>query len=124
MKTLAIIAALVLFTNQSFSAFYDGNWLVSRVNNYERANSGNKKDFTDKDDIIKAYVEAVEFSKYISGVFDGVELRESFIRTAITTDQLCAVVINYLRNHPERWGEGANVLIYSAVSEAWPGAGK
>lgn len=60
-----------------------------------------------------------EYSAYILGVCDATDILYNLPAQA-TKGQVISVVSNYLKNHPEQWGESAVVLVVRALKEAFP----
>lgn len=68
-----------------------------------------------------------ERAEYVMGVLDGLLAAPVFgapkknlawleaCTVGMTNDQVTAIVDKYLRENPEQWNEGMNVLVYSAM---------
>jgi hypothetical protein len=61
--------------------------------------------------------QAGRFLGYVTGVW---EMSSVFSPPNVTNGQLCAVVIKYLRAHPEKWNEPGSSIVIDAIREAWP----
>lgn len=59
------------------------------------------------------------FLAYVAGVYDTLSFAFS-TPDGVTVGQICAIVSKYLKNHPERWSEAADLLVVDALREAFP----
>jgi hypothetical protein len=109
---IILATALLAISTASHAGFIDGNKLASFMRAYE-------------DSIQKApttnYVYAAEYSGYVKGVHDSLDLFQ-FVCTpkGATSNQSNAIVAKFLKAHPERWAESASLLVTEALKAAFP----
>jgi hypothetical protein len=90
--------------------FLTGNDLVAFMREWDRLDTDPKG--TD-------IFEAGRYCGFVDGVFD-VTMHLYGIPKTVTKGQIVAVVSKYLKDHPEKWGEFASVLVIEALKEAFP----
>lgn len=95
-------AAALLACSEAWSA--TGNDLMSWVPSYER------DAMNWESGILMGYVSGA--SNMLNGVV--------FCAPKATNGQNTAIVIKFLKNNPERWGEDAGTLVYDALRKAHP----
>ncbi|MYM72140.1 MULTISPECIES: Rap1a/Tai family immunity protein [Duganella] len=66
------------------------------------------------------YQDAANLYGYVTGVHDALDGVAFCSPGTARAGQLMAVVHNYVKQHPERWDEGANYLVVTALKEAFP----
>ncbi|MDU9039965.1 Rap1a/Tai family immunity protein [Pseudomonas corrugata] len=96
------VAAALLMSGQAWSA--TGNDLISWVPSYER------DAMTWESGMLLGYVSGA--SNMLNGVV--------FCAPKATNGQNTAIVIKFLKNNPERWGEDATSLVYDALTNSYP----
>jgi len=99
---------------QSFAdfGFYTGNHLVELMRDYEFT-------LVNADASPQQFVNSADYTSYILGVFDATIFQYNLTGN-VKVRQIIAIVTNYLKNHPEEWGNLAAPLVMKAVQEAFP----
>lgn len=100
---IAATVAMPRFANAT-----DGNQLMEYAREYEKL---------DQDPTIKSYRQGW-FMGFVSGVWNASPA--AITPRGVMLGQVCAVVIKYLKAHPEKWNEAAFFLVISAIRESWP----
>lgn len=95
-------AAMLLISGHAWSA--SGNDLMAWVPSYER------ESMTWEAGMLLGYVSGA--SSMLNGIV--------FCAPKATNGQNTAIVIKFLRNNPERWGEDATRLVYDALTRVHP----
>ena len=123
-KTLCLVCIMLLLQSPSLEAktlpsyinFFDGNGLVEWMREYEKAMGG----ATDRE---AKFQIAGNFEGYVWGVYETscISIKYNGLKAGTTLSQLCAVVIKYLKEHPERWHEPARSLVCNALMKAFDG---
>lgn len=120
-KLMAYVVVLFLFTafigesHADYGNIYYGNNLVRWMQEYEKAIGG----ATDRE---AKFDDAGRFEGYVLGVYEasGNYGQIKYNVTAKTTvNQILAVVIKYLKAHPEIWHKSANYLVVEALADAF-----
>lgn len=106
-----IAAGLMFFSVVAVAGFVDGNelskWNPSVEKVMQRAASN------------EDYPDYYQFMGYTQGAYDA----NSYLLCPpdkFTTRQLMGVVSKYLKENPNRWNLSGGMLVYMAVSEAFP----
>jgi hypothetical protein len=108
---VCIVLVTLLLTHSAWAGFfYDGNKLVEAMRQYEKA------EMKDRD---ADYSRAWEYRGYVVGVHDATDLMHGS-QEHVTALQICAIVANYLKAHPEKWNEPASDLVVEALKQAFP----
>lgn len=112
MKSSFVALAISLACSASYGGFVDGNKLQKLADAHKRVSLPNpsQSDFND----------AFQFIGYVQGVHDTLDAISICSPENVTAGQLNAVVKKYLDANPEKWGLEANMLIYYALSKAFP----
>lgn len=100
----------VLATNQAHAAFRTVNDLVPWMYEYEKADQ-----YQDGADYCSARV----FRAYVQGVFDATEAEYDAPR-GLSSKQMIAAVIRYIKNNPKEWSRPAESIIKEALKDAFP----
>lgn len=95
---------------------------------------------TDTQQTLLIVQKAIEYEKWIAGVPEADEGDASyfigfcsgvcqfcgdagvFVPHEVTDAQMTAVIVNYLKAHPERWNRPPALLVFDALAAAWPNA--
>jgi len=96
----------LMFTISLNADFTDGNELQKWMNNTNKEN-GNRHSVG-------------LFKGYISGVVDTGNNILFCTEDGVTRGQYMAVVIKYIENNPEKWNQGASVIVLEALTKAFP----
>lgn len=112
MKRHLAAMTLGLICTLSHGGFVDGNKLKSLSDGYKRASQSNA---TTRD-----LMDANEFMGYVKGAHDSYDRALKCTPDKFTTGQLSAVVAKYLDANPEQWEQSGDILVFSAVSNAFP----
>ena len=116
MKTLIIPILTFLILSQPVIAdvFIDGKTLVKSIPEYEKAEARDPS--TD-------YQTAAMIKWYTLGVVDTLLAADSKafkLPPNVKTNQVVAVVVKFLKEHPERWNESAVLLVAAALTKSFP----
>ena len=96
----------MLEQTQVFADFYSGNKLLELI----KADAGKSE---------ADYAKAEKYMAYIIGVYDATSYAYN-TPSSLTKGQVMFVVTEYLKNHPEQWGDPASLLVIRALKEAFP----
>lgn len=109
-----LVAAIVLMASMqaAFGGIYDdGHVLNDRANAYTRGIEGKALPADTKDTwLFIGYVEGVT-DAYNSVLCEPAEVK---------LDQELEIVKRYLKSHPESWHRSANIIVLTALMEAFP----
>jgi len=106
-----ILALLVLCISSDSSAFFeDGNNLVRRLREFEKARAGDPN---------ANYDDATYYMGFVIGVHDATAYNYN-TPSQITVGQIWAVVAKYLKDNPEKWSQPASLLVMEALRKAFP----
>ena len=97
---------------QDLTPFITGNRLVELMRECDKYEAG----------ISSSEVNLVRvgmFLAYITGVYDAMSFAFS-TPDGMTVGQISVIVSKYLKSHPERWPESADLLVVEALREAFP----
>ena len=97
---------------QNLTPFITGNRLVELMREYDKDEPGIS---SGEVNLVRVGV----FLAYVTGVYDTLSFAFS-TPDGMTVGQICAIVSKYLKNHPERWSESADLLVVDALREAFP----
>ena len=90
-----------------------GNGLVTEMEEYKKASLA-------KSDSDANFILATSFASYVYAVYDIILLYKKICPVEnVTKNQVTAVVIQWIENHPKRWHEPAAVLISQALREGF-----
>jgi hypothetical protein len=112
----AILAALIIggfgIVGQAQSGFYDGNTLIEWYKEVEKSAEDKSQ---------KIYLQGM-FAGYVVGVSDALESKICWPPEPekVKVKAVSAIVGNYLKAHPEIWGQSGDVIILKALKEAYP----
>ena len=116
---VAILAVLIIgifgIVGQAQASFYDGNKLMVDYKEFEKAESPNASTNTS----ISWMGDGI-FIGYVLGVFDSHDSELCLPEGAISGKAVCTIAGNYLKAHPESWGQPANAIVLKALKEAYP----
>jgi hypothetical protein len=108
MRVLIIVLCGVLVLGAPAAAQYmSGNDLVRLMKELEREQTEN-------------WFDAGVFSGFVIGVYDANQLAISR-DGRISMIQVCSIVAEYLKQHPEYWHKPGYVLVIQALQDAFPG---
>ena len=112
MRRICLVLVLILFWASFACAFFKtGNDLVSWMQEYEKAISGNTYDSYD----------AGSYTAFLFATNTGLEHNGEICKPkGLKAKQLFAVVKNYLNDHPEKWTEPGYDLARNALMDAFP----
>lgn len=96
---------------QDLAPFITGNNLVELMHEYDENEVGISSSRVN-------FVKVGVFLAYIAGVYDALSFAFS-TPDGVTVGQICAAVSQYLKSHPERWHEPANLLVVKALRESF-----
>lgn len=110
MRRRILVLLVCAFASQaSLADFFDGNelkeWMDEKESDGSRFKSG-------------------LFNGYVSGVVDTGNDILFCTPEGVTAGQYTAVVIKYMKDNPEKWNQGASVLVIEALKAAFPCAKK
>lgn len=110
---MKIITALILslFVFNAHAFFKDGNLLVLKMREFEKAI---------KSDPSANYQDAVEYRSYVIGIFDSLSLRKRICFNNVQTGQIAEVVAKYLNDNPAKRSEPAYYLVEESLLVAFP----
>ena len=114
---VAILAVILIgifgIVSQARAKFHDGNELMKMFKEFEKAeaNTGDKS--------IDWIVDG-KYMGYVAGVYDSHESELCLPEGDITVRAICYIVGNYLKAHPEIWGQRAEPIILKALKKAYP----
>jgi len=116
---VVVLAVLIIggfgIVGQAKAGFYDGNKLMEFYKEYEKAEA-----YTGDKSININWVDDGKYIGYVTGVFDSHQSRLCQPEGDITVRAVCTIVGNYLKAHPESWGQPADAIILKALKEAYP----
>jgi hypothetical protein len=101
-----------IMKGQDLTPFITGNRLVELMREYDKDEPGIS---SSKVNLVRVGV----FLAYVTGVYDAMSFAFS-TPDGVTVGQICAIVSKYLKNHPERWPESADLLVVEALRESFP----
>ena len=104
-------AMIALTSPRVLAGFYSGNTLVELMRESDKAKTSNRTAVN--------WVKVREYGAYILGVYDATEL-EYNTPEGVTIGQIIAIVSKYLKNNPEKWTQPADILVKTALKEAFP----
>ena len=108
MRVLIIVLCGVLLLGTPAAAQYmSGKDLVRLMKELEKEQTGN-------------WFDAGVFSGFVIGVYDANQLAISQ-DGRISMIQVCSIVAEYLKRHPESWHKPGYVLVVQALQDAFPG---
>jgi len=109
---LIVLATMVLFTPLDSSAqyYYNGNDLVKMMREYDKSETGDSN---------ANYYDCGRYEGYVAGVSDA---KRAFFGSPenVTVGQTCSIVAKYLKEHPEKWNQPADILVIEALQKAFP----
>ena len=108
--SVSVVLLTFLIPQPLDAFFYDGINLVKKMREYEKAEAG------DRD---TNFPHAWAYRSYVIGVCDATDFMYD-IPSEIVVGQICAIVLKFLNEHPERWSEPARDLIIEALKQAFP----
>lgn len=106
-----LIVVMLCFTMNAQAQFISGNKLVSLMREYEKAS---------RDVPNTSYGDAGRFQGYVAGVHDAFGGVAFCTPPRTTNGQVEQVVVQYINAHPARWAEPANLLVVTALNQAFP----
>src|SRR5215468_10636593 len=109
-KIILLTAVLLLVTAPVTAEFLDGNKLVARMREFEKAERSDPKTNYMDDGIYIGYVEAI---------FDSHETQLCPTGN-VSSRQVTSIVAKYLNDNPAEWGKPANILVLIALRRAFP----
>ena len=118
-KTLCLVCIMLLtfllsppLVAKSYADYWDGNHsFVEAMREYEKLI---------KHDPGADICRALEFRGYVVGVSDTYTIFLKYnIPEGSDSGQICAIVVKFLKEHPEKWHEPASPLIIEALMEAF-----
>ena len=114
MKQLAfcLLSSALLVPNLANAGFYSGAQIIELGQAYDRidAGRGSSADFQSSSLLI-GYVSAIADANF--GVY-------ACASSSVTTGQVVAVALKYIRARPEQWNLPGNLLVGAALSDAFP----
>lgn len=118
MKRILIVTLLLLASGPASAAFYSTEYLEQLLQNC----SSLEETFDASSENFARVKDCGLSTGYILGVFDGLNVisdRSKCIPGTIQSEQVVAVVENWILKHPERRSEAADKSVRSAFAEAW-----
>lgn len=112
MNARYILLVLALVSSPAFAGYVTGAKLNTWAEASDRMASGNPRG----DD----YADATRLHAYLWGVLDAYEGILICTNETATTGQVKAIVAQYVKAHPERWGESAHGLVFTALQAVFP----
>jgi hypothetical protein len=88
----------------------NGSKLIAVMHEYEKA---------EKKDPAADYQQAQFFIGYVTGVYDASD-DVYFYPAKPTIEQICSIVSKHLKEHPDKLGGPADLLIIDALRKAFP----
>lgn len=116
MKKSIVLVVLILIGTASWaqSTFGTGQWLHDLWTSYQRAKNSQTSTPSDT-------MDPVEYMGFVEGAGRVMQDAGWLDMTRITYGQQFAVVGKYLDDHPEKWNNRAEVLVFWALYAVWPG---
>ncbi len=116
---VAILAVLIIggfgIVGLARAGFYDGNKLMVDYKEFEKAESP-----TGYKDKSISWMQDGIFIGYVLGVFDSNDSKICTPDGNISIKAVCTIAGNYLKVHPESWGQPANKIVLRSLKEAYP----
>ena len=107
-----ILSLIITFNILNAGGWVAGNDLVKYMNEAKKVNNGNQNvDWSD----------ALRFHNYVFAVVDVLEDANYIcIPNNVKGQQLFAIVIKYIDNHPEEWNKTASYLVETPLLNTFP----
>jgi hypothetical protein len=106
-----VLAAMVLcFSWDAKAQLIEGNKLIAVMREYEKA---------EKKDPAADHQQAQFFIGYVTGVYDASD-DVYFYPAKPTIEQICSIVSKHLKEHADKLGGPADLLIIDALRKAFP----
>lgn len=112
MKKLAAMLILAMSSQAAFAGFVTGNQLNTWADSKNRINNG----VSQGDD----YSNSSNLNVYIWGISDAYGEVIFCIPDKTQTAQISAIVMQYVKSHPEQWNNPANAIIVNALVPVFP----
>ena len=107
-----IVLSLIITFNMLNANWVEGNSLVKWMSEAKKADDGNKN---------VNWSDALQFQTYVFGVVD--VLKDAgyiCIPSNVKGQQLFAIVMKYIDNHPEEWNKTASYLVETPLLNTFP----
>lgn len=118
MKRILVLTIMLLASGQASAAFYGTDYLKQLLDSCNLLTDpfdANQENFTRVKDCGLS-------TGYILGIWDARNVtsdRSKCFPATLPSEQVVAMVENWIKNHPERWQDSADKSVNSALSEAW-----
>jgi hypothetical protein len=111
LSLIIILVAMVLYLPlNSYAGYYNGNDLVEKMREWEKANNNIPDVSWERSGI---------FVGFIVGVWDSTD-DDYNPPGRVSVGQLCSIVAKYLKDNPEKWNLPASFLVRDAFQKAFP----
>jgi len=118
MKRILILTVLLLASGQAGAAFYGTDYLKQLIDSCNSL----PETFDVSQENITRVKDCGLSTRYILGIYDVLNViadRSKCFPETVQSEQVLAVVENWIENHPEQWHQSADKSVHSAFSEAW-----
>ena len=113
MKKIVLALFLAFSCTTALAQFIKGNQLREWLAADDRLENGVRSHID--------YTNSASGTFYITGVAETFSVLGLLcLPNGVTTGQMQAVVSKYLKEHPEKWNNDANPIVYVALSSAFP----
>jgi len=108
MRVLVVaLCGVFVLSTPAVAQYMTGNDLVRLMKELEKEHTEN-------------WFDAGVFSGFVIGVYDSKRFALSQDGRISSMIQVCSIVANYLKKHPESWHRPAHLLVLHALQEAYP----
>lgn len=107
---ISVLAITLLLACPVRAEFYSGHDLVKYMKEFEKAETPSLHP--------ENWEHVGFFVGFVVGVWDSHE--SEFSKAEVSRGQVCTVVMNYLKNHPEEWHLTGKTLVLKALRIAFP----
>jgi hypothetical protein len=113
MKNILVALLIAFLCSAANAQFVEGTQLHEWILANDRLDNGGKNQVD--------FINSSTVMFYIAGIAESYRnLGILCLPNGVSIGQMTSVVGKYLKEHPERWNERANILVISALTNAFP----
>ena len=107
-----VLSIIMTFSILNAGGWVSGNRLVQQMNEAKKANIGSQS---------VNWSDALSFQAYVFGVVDVLDDASYVcIPSNVKGQQIFAIVMKYIDNHPEEWNKTASYLVETPLLKTFP----